>query len=100
MIDSRAGSSPTMVGESFLSRVRNYLDADHRRLSPRGMVTFILTGVILAGAALLSIVWLVVGWKPVLHELRHIAWIWLAVAAGATIASHIGYLFAYREVAR
>ena len=89
-----------MVADGFFARVRNYLNADHRRLSPRGMVAFILTGLVLAAAALLSIVWLVVGWGPVLHEIRHIAWIWLAVAAGATIASHIGYLLAYREVAR
>src|SRR3954470_6852002 len=100
MIDSRAGTSSLMVGDGFFTRVRKYLNADHQRLSPRGMLTFILTGLILAGAALLSIVWLVVGWGPVLHEVRHIAWIWLVVAAGATIASHIGYLLAYREGAR
>src|SRR5256885_15788678 len=89
-----------MVGDGFFTRVRKYLDADHQRLSPRGMFMFMLTGLILAGAALLSIVWLVVGWGAVLHEVRHIAWIWLVVAAGAPIPRHIGYLLAYREVAR
>src|SRR4051812_50041011 len=95
MIDSRAGRSSLMVGDSFFTRVRKYLDADHQRLSPRGMLMFMLTGLILAGAALLSIVWLVVGWGAVLHEVRHIAWIWLVVAAGAPNASPIGYLLAH-----
>src|SRR3954465_11525490 len=85
-----------MVGDGFFTRVRKYLHADHQRLSPRGMLTFMLTGLILAGAALLSIVWLVVGWGPVLHEVRHIAWIWLIVAAGATNASPGGGLLASR----
>src|SRR3954451_7538558 len=89
-----------MVGDGFFTRVRKYLNADHQRLSPRGMLTFMLTGLILAGAALLSIVWLVVGWGPVLHQVRHIAWIWLIVAAGATIANHAGYLLASRAAAR
>jgi len=89
-----------MIAESFLERCRRYLDADHRRLSPRGMLVFFLTGLALAGAALLGITFLVVGWHAVLDQVRHIAWIWLVVAAGATIASHIGYLLAYREVAR
>src|SRR3954463_11221820 len=100
MIHSRRGRSSLMVGKGFFSRVRDYLDADHRRLSPRGMVTFFLTGLALAGAALVSIVWLVVGWAPVLHELRHLAGICLIAAGGATIASHVGSLLASREVAR
>src|SRR4051794_39698578 len=78
-----------MVGDGFFTRVRKYLNADHQRLSPRGMLTFILTGLILAGAALLSIVWLVVGWGRVLHKVRHTAWIGLVAAAGAPTASHI-----------
>ena len=89
-----------MVGEGFLARARDYLDADHHQLSPRDMLTFFVTGLVLAAAALAGIVWLVVGWRPVLHEVRHVAWVWLAVAAGATVISHIGYLLAYREVAR
>src|SRR3954452_20708751 len=82
-----------MVVRGFFTRASKYLDADHQRLSPRGMLLFMLTGLILAGAALLSIVWLVVGWSPVLHEVRHIAWIWLIVAAGGTIPGHTRYLF-------
>src|SRR3954454_20669260 len=99
MIDSPRGRSQLMVGDGFFTRVRNYLTADHRRLSPRGIVTFILTGLALAGAALVSIVWLVVGWAPVLHQLRHIAWIWLFVVAGATIAKHVRDLLGHRWVA-
>ena len=83
-----------------LERCREYLSADHRGLSPTGMVIFVLTGAALAAAALVGIVWGVVGWTPVLRQVRHIAWIWLLVAAGATVVSHVGYLLAYREVAR
>jgi uncharacterized membrane protein YbhN (UPF0104 family) len=89
-----------MVGEGFFARARDYLDADHHELSPRDMLAFLVTGLLLAGAAIAGIVWLVVGWRSVLNEVRHVAWIWLAVAAGATVVSHVGYLFAYREVAR
>src|SRR4051794_2263629 len=100
MTDPGRGTSAIMVGEGFFARARAYLDADHRELSQRDLVTFFVTGLVLAAGAIAGIVWLVVGWRPVLHELRNIAWIWLAVAAGATVISHVGYLLAYREVAR
>jgi uncharacterized membrane protein YbhN (UPF0104 family) len=84
----------------FLLRAREYLGADHRRLSPQGMLVFVATGAALAAAALAGIAWGVVGWHEILRTVRHIAWIWLVVAGGATIVSHIGYLLAYREVVR
>lgn len=89
-----------MIGSTLVRRCRDYLDADHQRLSPHGMVVFVLTGAALAAAAVAGIVWGVVGWHPILRQVRHIAWIWLLVAAGATVVSHVGYLLAYREVAR
>jgi len=81
-------------------RLRDYLGADHHQMSVRGMMLFLVTGAVLAGAALLGIGWGVVGWDPLVQQVRHIAWIWLLVAAGSTVISHIGYLLAYREVAR
>jgi uncharacterized membrane protein YbhN (UPF0104 family) len=92
--------SSVMNGEGFLQRCRAYLTADHRRLSPHAYLMFVVTGMALAAAALLGIVWWVVGWGAVFDQLRHAAWIWLFVAAGATVVSHVGYLLAYREVAR
>ena len=89
-----------MIAEGLLARCRAYLGADHQRLSPSGMLVFVLTGAALAAAAIVGIVWGVVGWGPVLRQVRHVAWIWLLVAAGATVVSHVGYLLAYREVAR
>ena len=89
-----------MIKSGLLTRIRSYLGADHQRLSPSGMVVFVLTGAALAAAALVGIIWGVVGWHAVLRQVRHVAWIWLLVAAGATIVSHIGYLLAYRVVAR
>jgi len=89
-----------MVGDGLAKRIRDYVTADHHRLSPRGMLLFVLTGAALAGAALAAIIWVAVGWGPVLRQVRHVAWIWLLVAAGATVVSHVGYLLAYREVTR
>lgn len=100
MIDSRAGTPHTMITKSLVERAREYLDADHRQLSMHGVLVFVLTGAALAAAAILGIIWGVVGWGAVLHQLRHIAWIWLLVAGGATLVSHVGYLLAYREVVR
>jgi len=92
------GTSSVMI--TFARRAREYLGADHRRLSRHGMLVFLATGAALAAAALAGIVWGVVGWHAILQTVRHIAWIWLIVAGGATILSHVGYLLAYREVVR
>lgn len=43
------------------------------------------------------------GWSAgpaVLHRLVHIRWWWVPIALGCEVASYVGYVFAYREVAR
>jgi uncharacterized membrane protein YbhN (UPF0104 family) len=56
-------------------------------------------GAVLALGAAVGISW-AAGFESVLHELRHIDPIWLPVAFGMELAAYLGYVVAYREVAR
>ncbi|MBV9292588.1 MAG: flippase-like domain-containing protein [Frankiales bacterium] len=76
-----------------------YLDADHRRLSKRGMAAMLVTGIALATAALIGVAW-AAGPRRVGHELVHADWRWLAIAVGGVVVSYLGYLVAYREIAQ
>lgn len=80
-------------------RGRAYLTADHHQLDRRGLLIFIVTGGLLATLALTGIVW-AAGWSQVVHDVRHATYSWLWVAALGAVASYVGYLLAYREVAR
>jgi uncharacterized membrane protein YbhN (UPF0104 family) len=82
------------MGETMPRRVAAYLDADHRRQSKRGMVLMFVTGVALAAAALTGVAWSA-GFPAVVARLSHANRRWLGVAV-----SYLGYLVAYREIAR
>ncbi len=56
-------------------------------------------GAALALGAAVGISW-AAGFESVLHELRHFDPIWLPVAFGMELAAYVGYVVAYREVAR
>src|SRR5213593_753585 len=56
-------------------------------------------GAALALGAVIGIAW-AAGFARVLHELRHFDPIWLPVAFGMELAAYLGYVVAYREVAR
>jgi uncharacterized membrane protein YbhN (UPF0104 family) len=56
-------------------------------------------GAVLALGAAVGISW-AAGFESVLHELRHFDPIWLPVAFGMELAAYVGYVVAYREVAR
>src|SRR3989441_6903052 len=56
-------------------------------------------GAALAFGAAVGIAW-AAGFGSVLHELRHFDPIWLPVAFGMEIAAYVGYVVAYREIAR
>jgi uncharacterized membrane protein YbhN (UPF0104 family) len=77
----------------------SYVDADHRRLSKRGMLVVLITAVLLAAGALTGVAW-VAGFVTVAHLLAHPDWRWLGVAVAGVLVSYAGYLFAYREVVR
>ncbi|HET7530800.1 MAG TPA: lysylphosphatidylglycerol synthase domain-containing protein [Mycobacteriales bacterium] len=82
-----------------LDRWRRYLTADHHQLDRRGVLVFVVTGAILAAAATVGLVW-AAGPRAVVHEARHATYGWLLLAAAGAAASYVGYLLAYREVAR
>jgi uncharacterized membrane protein YbhN (UPF0104 family) len=56
-------------------------------------------GAALAFGAAVGISW-AAGFGHVLHELRHFDPIWLPVAFGMEVAAYLGYVVAYREIAR
>jgi len=63
-------------------------------------VVFVLTlAAVLAFGALFGLGWSA-GPVVVLHRLVHLRWWWVPIALGCEVASYIGYVFAYREVAR
>jgi uncharacterized membrane protein YbhN (UPF0104 family) len=56
-------------------------------------------GAALALGAVVGVAW-AAGFHRVLQDLRHVDLIWLPVAFGMEVAAYLGYVVAYREVAR
>ena len=73
--------------------------APHLERHPGQHLLLILIGAGLAVGAAVGIAW-AAGFERVLHELRHVDPIWLPVAFGMEVAAYLGYIVAYREVAR
>jgi uncharacterized membrane protein YbhN (UPF0104 family) len=71
----------------------------HLERDPAQHALLVLAGAGLALGAAIGIAW-AAGFDRVLHELRHIDGIWLPVAFGMEIAAYLGYVVAYREIAR
>jgi uncharacterized membrane protein YbhN (UPF0104 family) len=71
----------------------------HLDHTPRELVSFIALGASLAVAALLGVSW-AAGFGAVAHRLNAVDWIWIPIALGAEAVAYIGYMLAYREVAR
>jgi uncharacterized membrane protein YbhN (UPF0104 family) len=71
----------------------------HLERTPREMVLFIALGGALSLAAVVGVSW-AAGFGAVAAHLRHVDAIWLAPALGAEVAAYVGYVLAYREVAR
>ena len=71
----------------------------HLERSPREMAAFIALGAGLATAAVVGVAW-AAGFGAVTERLREVdAW-WLLPAVGAEVLAYIGYVLAYRQVAR
>ena len=71
----------------------------HLDRHPAQHVLLVGVGAGLALGAAVGIAW-AAGFEDVLHELRHFDPIWLPVAFGMELAAYLGYVVAYREVAR
>src|SRR5438128_2415136 len=70
----------------------------HLEQEVRHSAFFIAIGTVLAVGALSGIA-LSIGSEPFGGLLRRAHWAWLPIALGASIASYVGYVFAYRETA-
>jgi uncharacterized membrane protein YbhN (UPF0104 family) len=71
----------------------------HLDRHPAQHAVLIGVGAALALGAAVGISW-AAGFESVLHELRQIDPIWLPVAFGMEVAAYLGYVVAYREIAR
>jgi uncharacterized membrane protein YbhN (UPF0104 family) len=71
----------------------------HLDHTPRELVLFISLGASLAVAALVGVSW-AAGFGAVAHRLNGVDWIWIPIALGAEAIAYLGYMLAYREVAR
>jgi uncharacterized membrane protein YbhN (UPF0104 family) len=73
--------------------------APHLDRNPAQHALLVAFAGLLALGALVGISW-AAGFETVLRELRHVDPIWLPVAFGMEVAAYLGYVVAYRELAR
>jgi uncharacterized membrane protein YbhN (UPF0104 family) len=71
----------------------------HLERHPLQHAILIGVGATLAGAALIGVAW-TAGFEQVLDVGDHVNGIWLPIALGMEIAAYLGYIVAYREIAR
>jgi uncharacterized membrane protein YbhN (UPF0104 family) len=67
--------------------------------TPRKLTLLVVVAACLSGAALIGLAW-VVGPVKVLTGLVHPHWEWLVIAVAGEVVAYLGYIAAYREVAR
>ena len=74
------------------------LFAHHREHEPHQVVMWMIVA---AGLSLIATILVAgaAGYVAVTSHLRHANWYWLAFAIVGAVVAHIGYVFAYREVA-
>jgi uncharacterized membrane protein YbhN (UPF0104 family) len=65
----------------------------------RRLTLLVLIAAVLAAAALVGLAW-TVGIEHVLRALIHPHWLWLGLAVAGEVVAYLGYIAAYREVAR
>jgi len=66
---------------------------------PEQLTLLVLVAAALSGAALVGLAW-VAGVHKVLVGLVHPHWAWLGVAVAGEVVAYLGYIAAYREIAR
>ncbi|HUZ16529.1 MAG TPA: lysylphosphatidylglycerol synthase domain-containing protein [Gaiellaceae bacterium] len=74
------------------------LFAHHREQEPQHLVILMLLAGALSLVATIAVAW-VAGFVAVAHVARHANLYWFPFAMAGAFAAHIGYVFAYREVA-
>src|SRR3954467_4093069 len=83
---------------NHLRRFRRAVTLSHLEQEVKHSAFFIVVGTILAAGALAGIA-LSVGTDRLSDVIARANWYWLPIALGASAASYIGYVFAYRETA-
>ncbi len=86
------------MGRFSSRRLRRAIGSSYLEQAPVDTVMFVLIAAALAVGALFGLA-SVAGPDRVLHRLVHPHWQWLPLALGATGASYLGYIVAYRETA-
>src|SRR2546423_1645248 len=71
----------------------------HMDRQPRELVAFILLGAALSAAAVVGVSW-AAGFGAVSDRFQHVDAAWLPLALAAEVLAYVGYVLAYREVAR
>jgi len=71
----------------------------HLDRQPRELIAFIVLGAALSAAAVVGVSW-AAGFGSVADRLHHANAAWLPLALAAEVLAYVGYVLAYREVAR
>ena len=75
------------------------LFAHHREHEPHHLLILVVLAGALSLIASIAVAW-AAGFGAVAHVARHANFYWFPFALAGAVAAHIGYVFAYREVAR
>jgi uncharacterized membrane protein YbhN (UPF0104 family) len=66
---------------------------------PDKLAALVVAAAALAAAAIFGLGW-VAGWTAMWHRLEHADWQWVPIAVAGEVVAYVGYIVAYREVAR
>jgi uncharacterized membrane protein YbhN (UPF0104 family) len=78
---------------------RRFGDHNHLDGRPHELAAFIALGAMLSAAAIIGVSW-AAGFGAVADRIRHVDASWLPLALAAEALAYVGYVLAYREVAR
>ncbi|HYX76720.1 MAG TPA: lysylphosphatidylglycerol synthase domain-containing protein [Gaiellaceae bacterium] len=78
---------------------RRFSKDDHFLVGPHELAGFVALGALLSAAALVGVAW-AAGFGAVAERMRSVDAVWLPIALAAEALAYVGYVLAYREVAR
>src|SRR5947207_731893 len=78
---------------------RRFSKDEHFSVRPHELAGFVALGALLSAAAIVGVAW-AAGFGAVAERMRHVDAMWLPIALAAEALAYVGYVLAYREVAR
>src|SRR5512133_2206993 len=78
---------------------RRFSKQDHFSVRPHELYGFVALGAVLSATAILGVAW-AAGFGAVAERMRNVDAMWLPIALAAEALAYVGYVLAYREVAR